>query len=46
MEYQFQYAWKNGGRYYQGYLLAKPMRQFVRRDVLKEKLREKCQHYI
>ncbi|MBP3040889.1 EAL domain-containing protein [Bacillaceae bacterium Marseille-Q3522] len=46
MVYQLQFAWKNGGRYYQGYYLKEPVRAFVNRDVLKEKLREKCHQFI
>ncbi len=44
--YQFQYAWKNGGRYYQGFYLSKPSADFVERDILKEKLREECHFFI
>ncbi|TKC18484.1 EAL domain-containing protein [Robertmurraya kyonggiensis] len=46
MVYQLQYAWKNGGRYYQGYYLQKPDAQFVDRNVLKEKLKKECQMFI
>lgn len=46
VDFQLQYAWKNGGRYYQGYLLAKPKRQFVSRDDRKDMLKEEFQHYI
>ena len=46
VDFQLQYAWKNGGRYYQGYLLAKPQRQFISRDDRKDMLKEEFQHYI
>lgn len=45
-EYQLQYAWKNGGRYYQGFYLAKPSPFFAEPDQLKEMLREKCSRFI
>lgn len=46
VNFQLQYAWKNGGRYYQGYFLEKPKRQFIDRDDCKERLRNEFQHYI
>lgn len=46
VEYQLQYAWKNGGRYYQGFYLAKPSPSFAEVDQLKEMLREKCSQFI
>ncbi|KAF0820156.1 putative EAL-domain containing protein YkuI [Bacillus sp. ZZV12-4809] len=46
MVYQLQYAWKNGGRYYQGYYLQKPAENFTDRDILKEKLRIECHRFI
>jgi EAL domain-containing protein (putative c-di-GMP-specific phosphodiesterase class I) len=46
MVYQLQYAWKNGGRYYQGYYLNKPDLNFVDRNVLKEQLKKECQDFI
>jgi EAL domain-containing protein (putative c-di-GMP-specific phosphodiesterase class I) len=44
--FQLQYAWRNGGRYYQGYYLAKPSPELVPRDMLKERLRQECHHFI
>ncbi|RSK26842.1 EAL domain-containing protein [Bacillus sp. HMF5848] len=44
--YQLHYAWRNGGRYYQGYYLHKPTRQLVEVDILKERLREECHQFI
>ncbi len=35
MVYQLQFAWKNGGRYYQGFYLAKPCDHFIERDIFK-----------
>ncbi|WP_019152992.1 EAL domain-containing protein [Robertmurraya massiliosenegalensis] len=46
MVYQLQYAWKNGGRYYQGFYLQKPNAEFVESDILKEKLKNECQQFI
>ncbi|OAH53624.1 MULTISPECIES: EAL-associated domain-containing protein [Bacillaceae] len=46
VEYQLQYAWKNGGRYYQGFYLAEPSPVFVNPDQLKAMLREKCSQFI
>jgi EAL domain-containing protein (putative c-di-GMP-specific phosphodiesterase class I) len=46
INYQLQFAWLNGGRYYQGYYLKHPSDSFLKRDVLKDKLKEKCQDYI
>ncbi|WP_046175196.1 EAL domain-containing protein [Domibacillus indicus] len=45
-EYQLQYAWKNGGRYYQGFYLAEPLAGFAEPDGLKDMLREKCSRFI
>jgi EAL domain-containing protein (putative c-di-GMP-specific phosphodiesterase class I) len=44
--YQLQYAWRNGGRYYQGYYLQKPTDTFVDEELLKEKLKDEIQHFI
>ncbi|MDQ0229531.1 EAL-associated domain-containing protein [Metabacillus malikii] len=46
VNFQLQYAWKNGGRYYQGYFLDKPKRHFIHRDERKELLINEFQHYI
>lgn len=46
MVYQLQYAWKNGGRYYQGYYLNKPNADFADRYILKEQLKKECQDFI
>lgn len=46
MVYQLQFAWKNGGRYYQGFYLHKPTGQFLNRDILKEKLKNECHEFI
>lgn len=46
MVYQLQYAWKNGGRYYQGYYLHTPSDNFVERDMLKEKLKNEFHLFI
>lgn len=46
MVYQLQFAWRNGGRYYQGFYLNKPSEEFVDRDIQKDKLKEKCHQFI
>jgi EAL domain-containing protein (putative c-di-GMP-specific phosphodiesterase class I) len=46
VNFQLQYAWKNGGRYYQGYYLDKPKEHFIHRDDCKERLKQEFQHYI
>ncbi|MDQ0270668.1 EAL domain-containing protein [Cytobacillus purgationiresistens] len=46
MEYQLQFAWRNGGRYYQGAYLNGPEEEFVERDILKQKLKDKCHQFI
>jgi len=44
--FQLQYAWRNNGRYYQGYYLAKPSLDFLERDCLKERLRKEFHQFI
>ena len=44
--YQLQFAWKNGGRYYQGFYLEDPSAQFVPRDSLKNKLKTEFHEFI
>lgn len=44
--FQLQYAWKNGGRYYQGFYLHYPERNFVEKDCLKERLQQEFNHFI
>lgn len=44
--YQLQYAWRNGGRYYQGYYLQKPTIEFIQEELLTEKLRGEIQQFI
>ncbi|MBU8877633.1 EAL domain-containing protein [Bacillus sp. FJAT-29790] len=46
MVYQLQFAWRNGGRYYQGFYLQNPAEDFVDRDIMKEKLRDECHQFI
>lgn len=46
MSYQLQFAWKNGGRYYQGYYLQPPVPDFFSRDLLKYRLKEKFHDFI
>lgn len=46
MSYQLQFAWKNGGRYYQGYYLHPPASEFIQRDLLKHRLKEKFHDFI
>ncbi|MFL0472837.1 EAL-associated domain-containing protein [Priestia sp. 179-F W1.4 NHS] len=44
--YQLQYAWRNGGRYFQGYYLHKPAAELVDPNILKDKLKERFEMYI
>lgn len=44
--HQLQFAWKNGGRYYQGKYLATAQKDTVSRDLLKDHFKEKCQQFI
>ena len=46
MSYQLQFAWKNGGRYYQGFYLYPPAAEFIQRDLLKPRLKEKFHDFI
>ncbi|WML56955.1 EAL-associated domain-containing protein [Neobacillus sp. PS2-9] len=46
MSYQLQFAWKNGGHYYQGYYLHPPSAEFIERDLLKHRLKEKFHDFI
>ncbi|MED4203399.1 EAL-associated domain-containing protein [Neobacillus mesonae] len=46
MSYQLQFAWKNGGRYYQGFYLHPPAGEFVPRDFLRHRLKEKFHDFI
>lgn len=46
MVYQLQFAWKNGGRFYQGYYLHYPEEQFVDRNLQKEALRKEFHEFI
>lgn len=46
MSYQLQFAWKNGGRYYQGYYLHPPSPDFISLDLLKPRLKEKFHDFI
>ncbi|WP_071461161.1 EAL domain-containing protein [Bacillus massilinigeriensis] len=44
--FQLQFAWKHGGRYYQGFYLMNPSPSFVKEEVLNEKLRTECHAFI
>ncbi|WP_078409303.1 EAL domain-containing protein [Priestia abyssalis] len=44
--FQLQYAWRHGGRYFQGFYLQKPAPAFVPSDLLKDKLKERFQSFI
>jgi EAL domain-containing protein (putative c-di-GMP-specific phosphodiesterase class I) len=46
MSYQLQFAWKNGGRFYQGYYLYPPAEEFIQSDLLKYRLKEKFHDFI
>lgn len=44
--HQLQFAWKNGGRYYQGKYLADADTTIIPSDQLRERFREECQQFI
>ncbi|MCY7788444.1 EAL domain-containing protein [Bacillus inaquosorum] len=44
--FQLQYAWRNGGRYFQGYYLVSPSETFLERDVLKQRLKTEFHQFI
>ncbi|MGD6817588.1 EAL-associated domain-containing protein [Metabacillus sp. 84] len=44
--FQLQYAWRNGGRYFQGFYLTKPEPHFLQHTLLKEKLSTEFRHFI
>jgi EAL domain-containing protein (putative c-di-GMP-specific phosphodiesterase class I) len=46
MSYQLQFAWKNGGKYYQGYYLYPPSPEFLDLDILRSRLKEKFHEFI
>ncbi|TDL72716.1 EAL domain-containing protein [Rhodococcus qingshengii] len=46
MSYQLQFAWKNGGRYYQGFYLHPPAPEFIERELLKQRLKGKFHDFI
>ncbi|MGJ7923143.1 EAL-associated domain-containing protein [Neobacillus sp. LXY-4] len=46
MVFQLQFAWKNGGRYYQGFYLCTPCDHFVGRDILKDRLKNEFHSFI
>jgi EAL domain-containing protein (putative c-di-GMP-specific phosphodiesterase class I) len=46
MVHQLQFAWKNGGRYYQGYYLQKPKEYFVDRSTLREHLKKEIHEFV
>jgi EAL domain-containing protein (putative c-di-GMP-specific phosphodiesterase class I) len=46
MVHQLQFAWKNGGRYYQGYYLQRPLEHFIDMFLLKERLRNEIHEFI
>ncbi|WP_409305243.1 EAL-associated domain-containing protein [Peribacillus sp. SCS-155] len=44
--YQLRFAWKNGGRYYQGFYLAKPAAGLIDRNHLRDKLKTEGRSFI
>lgn len=44
--YQLQFAWKNGGRYYQGKYLAESATTLIPNNLLKKRFKEECQQFI
>lgn len=45
-DYQLQFAWKNGGRFFQGYFLSEPSPDFINRNFMKEILKQKIHEFI
>ncbi|WP_088105286.1 EAL domain-containing protein [Halalkalibacter urbisdiaboli] len=43
---QLNYAWRNGGRYYQGFYLMRPVPKFVNSAICKEKMQKEFHHFI
>lgn len=43
---QLNYAWRNGGRYYQGFYLGRPKKDFVPLDFCKQTLKKEFHHFI
>ena len=44
--FQLQFAWKNGGQYYQGFYLKEPQDELINQDVLKDRLKQECHGFI
>ncbi|BBP88909.1 hypothetical protein BsIDN1_25270 [Bacillus safensis] len=44
--FQLQYAWRNGGRYFQGFYLHEPAGELIDRSHRKDQLREEFQQFI
>ncbi|MFT0802373.1 EAL-associated domain-containing protein [Bacillus swezeyi] len=44
--FQLQYAWRNGGRFFQGQYLQLPRAKFVERNLLKDRLKEEFHQFI
>lgn len=44
--HQLQFAWKNGGRYYQGKYLADTHTALIPRDQMKKSFKERCRQFI
>ncbi|PRO41370.1 EAL-associated domain-containing protein [Bacillus sp. LLTC93] len=44
--FQLQYAWRNGGRYFQGFYLHEPTAELIDRNKRKDQLREEFQQFI
>ncbi|AVX17640.1 MULTISPECIES: EAL domain-containing protein [Bacillus] len=45
-DFQLQYAWRNGGRFFQGYYLQAPSGDFIDRSLLKARLKTEFQQFI
>lgn len=44
--YQLQFAWKNGGRFYQGFYLQKPQAALCDKHIVKDKLKNEIHDFI
>ncbi|MBD1381275.1 EAL-associated domain-containing protein [Metabacillus arenae] len=46
VNFQLQYAWKNGGRYFQGFYLHEPSPELIHNDALKDRLEGEFHQFI
>ncbi|WP_420805423.1 EAL-associated domain-containing protein [Gracilibacillus halophilus] len=44
--YQFHYAWRKHGRYYQGHFISKPLPHFIEQDIWKDRVKSDIRQFI